>query len=184
MPTPCPPERRRATPEWAPITADIHGWSPWVAPVCQLGEKAPLRRPHPGGASVHAGGHALLVAVSAELAQKALDKLRQGAPYSVAAVLVCEVTPPGLDGARWRFYVSDGHESGFVELGIAATNGGEQGMDIDPRSLNPRSSSRLGALPVRSDSRGWSPPRRSRSPATGCRTSRDESLGGIARVAP
>lgn len=73
--------------------------------------------------------------VRAEIAAEALDKLRRGAPYSVAAVFIGEVTQNGLDGAQWRLYVSDGRESGYVEAQISGTNGGHRGMSVEPAFL-------------------------------------------------
>jgi hypothetical protein len=75
------------------------------------------------------------MAVHAELATRALEKLRRGAPYSIAAVLVAEATPNGLDGARWHMYVTDGRESGVVDVDISGTNGGHRGMEIAPAFL-------------------------------------------------
>jgi hypothetical protein len=52
-----------------------------------------------------------------------LAKLRQGTPYSVAAAFVGEMTPSGMDGVRWRVYVTDGHTSGYVDAELTGTNG-------------------------------------------------------------
>lgn len=72
---------------------------------------------------------------SAELIRAGLEKLRRGAPYSVAAVFVRETTEPGLDGASWRVFVTDGHTYGFVTVLWANSNGGERGMDVDREFL-------------------------------------------------
>ena len=50
-----------------------------------------------------------------ELLEEALTKLRRGAPYSVAAVLVAAPEPRDADRLRWRAFVTDGEATGFVE---------------------------------------------------------------------
>ena len=51
----------------------------------------------------------------AEFLEEALRKLRRGAPYSVAAVVVDEVGPRDLERVRWRTLVTDGQAVGFVD---------------------------------------------------------------------
>lgn len=107
--------------------------------------------------------------VRAEIAAKALDKLRRGAPYSVAAVLIAEVAPNGLDGARWHLYVTDGHDSGFVEAQISGTNGGRRGMAVDAAFLEAEVEFISGRFPAKSAFRTCSVLRRSPSRPIGFR---------------
>lgn len=61
--------------------------------------------------------------------EEALTKLRRGAPYSVAAVLVAEPEPRGTNRLRWRTFVTDGESAGFVDAepeGIVDTRSGTE----------------------------------------------------------
>lgn len=82
-----------------------------------------------------------------ELIRAGIEKLRRGAPYSVAAVLAGETTPPGMDGARWSVFVIDGRTFGFVNLLWANTNGGEAGMEVDPAFLEREVEFEAGSFP-------------------------------------
>ena len=59
-----------------------------------------------------------------------MTKLRRGAPYSVAAIFVGEVTRTDMEGVRWRTLVTDGHDAGFVDAEPAAPIRVEPGMDV------------------------------------------------------
>ena len=85
--------------------------------------------------------------MTAELVDRALVKLRQGAPYSVAAVLVGETTPPGMDGARWWVLVCDGHTHGVMDVELSGTNGGSRGMEVAPEFIEGEVEWRAGHFP-------------------------------------
>jgi hypothetical protein len=84
---------------------------------------------------------------SAQILARALEKLRGGAPYSVAAVLVGETTPPGMDGARWRVLVCDGNTYGLMDVELSGTNGGSRGMEVDRAFIEGEVEWRAGQFP-------------------------------------
>jgi hypothetical protein len=63
-------------------------------------------------------------------------------------VFIADVTPPDLDGVRWRFFVTDGVTTGEIEAGIAGSNGGERGMAVDERELEHRVERQTLGFPV------------------------------------
>ena len=74
--------------------------------------------------------------VSAELVQRAIEKLRRGhAAHDVAAVFAGEVSSADLDGAAWRFVVVAGNQVDTLVAGTTGTDGGEPGMDVDEAAL-------------------------------------------------
>jgi hypothetical protein len=89
----------------------------------------------------------LSMTVTAEMVERAQEKLRQGAPYSVAAILVGETTPPDLDGARWVALVCDGRTHGLIDVELSGSNGGRRGMQVDPAFIEGEVEWRAGHFP-------------------------------------
>jgi len=90
------------------------------------------------------------VQITPELIEAALSKLRRGAPYGIAAVLVGEATPPGLDGARWLVAVTNGMRIGIVRVEWSRSNGGERRMNVDRAFLEGEVEWRSGNFPLES----------------------------------
>lgn len=77
--------------------------------------------------------------------ERAMNKVRAGdLPYDVAAVLVGASGPADLDGARWRFVVTDGRTEDSLDAGLSGTQGGERGMQIDRSTLEAAVEKRAG----------------------------------------
>ena len=67
--------------------------------------------------------------------EEALTKLRRGAPHSVAAVFVGEVASENAAGVRWRTFVTDGNDAGFVDAEPAVSLRLEPGMEVPPTHI-------------------------------------------------
>jgi hypothetical protein len=84
--------------------------------------------------------------------EQALAKLKSNrTPGNVAAVLVGENTPPGLDGVQWRFFVCDGNTTAYLNATISGSSLASEGGLPDEGELERRVE--LAALTFPLDSR-------------------------------
>jgi hypothetical protein len=74
--------------------------------------------------------------ISADLIQRALDKLTRGeTPCGVAAIFVGECSAPGQDGVSWRFVVADPDRVDTLDGTVPGSRFGVQGMAVDEAAL-------------------------------------------------
>ncbi len=92
-----------------------HDGTRWADPPARVGPDASEGRRALRAVPSCAFGSVRAVRSESELLEEALRKLRQGAPYSVAAVYVAEIGESEGDRVRWRTFVTDGETAGFVD---------------------------------------------------------------------